>query len=88
LVENIAGHLKDAQEFIQKRAVHNFTQADPEYGRRVQAALHAHKMAQSKVSKCQIDNYHLSADNLWYLSKSLHFSPFDQKPVHTSYFPV
>jgi len=39
LVQNIAGHLKDAQEFIQKRAVANFAQADPEYGRRIQDLL-------------------------------------------------
>lgn len=42
-VENIAGHLKDAQEFIQKRAVHNFGLADPEYGRMLQEALDRHK---------------------------------------------
>eukprot|EP00918_Siedleckia_nematoides_P108298 GHVU01236354.1.p1 GENE.GHVU01236354.1~~GHVU01236354.1.p1 ORF type:complete len:505 (+),score=74.07 GHVU01236354.1:126-1640(+) len=39
LVQNIAGHLKDAQEFIQKRAVRNFSMADPEYGRRLQEEL-------------------------------------------------
>lgn len=39
LAQNIAGHLKDAQEFLQKRAVHNFSQADPEYGARIQHYL-------------------------------------------------
>ncbi|XP_040266628.1 catalase [Bufo bufo] len=39
LVENIAGHLKDAQLFIQKRAVKNFSDVHPEYGSRVQALL-------------------------------------------------
>ena len=39
LVNNIAGHLKDAQEFIQKRAIANFAAADPEYGRRIQQAI-------------------------------------------------
>ncbi len=44
LVTNIAGHLKDAQEFIQKRAVRNFSCADPEYGRRIQELLNQHKI--------------------------------------------
>ncbi len=39
LVNNIAGHMKDAQEFIQKRAIANFAAADPEYGRRIQQAI-------------------------------------------------
>jgi len=39
LASNIAGHLKDAQAFIQKRAVNNFAQADAEYGRRIQSYL-------------------------------------------------
>jgi len=39
LVQNIAGHMKDAQEFIQKRAVHNFSQADPQMGARIQELL-------------------------------------------------
>ena len=39
LVENIAGHLKDAKEFIQVRAVKNFSQAHPDYGRRIDELL-------------------------------------------------
>ena len=39
LVENIASHLSGAQQFIQKRAVHNFTAADADYGRRIQQLL-------------------------------------------------
>jgi len=39
LVSNIAGHLKDAQVFLQIRAVKNFSQVDPEYGRRVRDKL-------------------------------------------------
>jgi len=51
LVENISGHLKDAQEFIQKRAVGNFAQADPEFGRQLREALAAYKpKAQGGVS--------------------------------------
>jgi len=47
LVENIAGHLKDAQDFIQKRAVGNFAQADREFGRRLRAALDQYKSGSS-----------------------------------------
>ncbi|KAK2169480.1 hypothetical protein LSH36_9g00000 [Paralvinella palmiformis] len=46
LVENIGHHLKDAQEFIQKRAVRNFSQADPEYGHRVEEVLDRYKKQQ------------------------------------------
>lgn len=35
LVNNIAGHLKDAKEFIRKRAIRNFSQVSPEFGRRL-----------------------------------------------------
>ena len=39
LVENIAGHLKNAAPFIQKRAVGNFKQADIEYGTKIEELL-------------------------------------------------
>jgi catalase len=39
LVDNIAGHLKDAAGFIRQRAVKVFTQVDPDFGRRMQKAL-------------------------------------------------
>ncbi len=39
LVDNIAGHLIKAQKLIQDRAVLNFSQVDPELGRRVKEAL-------------------------------------------------
>ncbi|XP_046442738.1 catalase-like [Daphnia pulex] len=42
LVQNIAGHLKSAQSFIQDRAVKNFTQAHADFGRRLRAALDKH----------------------------------------------
>jgi catalase len=42
-VENIAAHLKNAQEFLQKRAVENFGKADPEYGSMLQEALNRYK---------------------------------------------
>jgi len=36
LAQNIAGHLKNAKPFIQKRAIANFAKADPEYGRKIE----------------------------------------------------
>ncbi|XP_005090060.1 catalase isoform X1 [Aplysia californica] len=50
LVDNITGHLKDAQEFIQKRAVNNFAQADPEFGRRLREGLAKYKSASAGMS--------------------------------------
>merc|ERR1711894_100076 len=43
LIENMAGHLQGAQDFLQARAVKNFGQCDPEYGRRLQEALDKYK---------------------------------------------
>nr|ABI64115.1 catalase [Azumapecten farreri]QFR39791.1 catalase [Azumapecten farreri] len=43
LVENIAGHLKNAQEFIQRRTVHNFTQVHPDFGGGIQKLLNSYK---------------------------------------------
>nr|ADW08700.1 catalase [Pinctada fucata] len=39
LIENIAGHLVNASEFIQKRTVSNFSQVDPEYGGGIQKLM-------------------------------------------------
>jgi len=39
LVDNIASHLCGAQEFLQERAIANFSQADPEYGRRIKELI-------------------------------------------------
>jgi len=39
LVKNIAGHLKDAKDFIQKRAISNFSKVDPEYGSRIEQEI-------------------------------------------------
>jgi catalase len=36
LAQNIAGNLKNAKPFIQKRAIANFAKADPEYGRKIE----------------------------------------------------
>jgi len=42
LCENIANHLKDAQLFIQKKAVKNFMDVHPDYGAGIQAHLDRH----------------------------------------------
>jgi len=39
LIRNIAGHIQGANETLQKRAVQNFSQADPDFGRRLQEEL-------------------------------------------------
>nr|URH29257.1 catalase [Riptortus pedestris]BAN20321.1 catalase [Riptortus pedestris] len=39
LIENIAGNLKDAADFIQDRAVKNFSRVDSEFGKRIQESL-------------------------------------------------
>jgi len=43
LVENIAGHLKNAQEFLQERAIAMFSKVDPEYGNGIRKALQKYK---------------------------------------------
>lgn len=48
LCQNIAGHLKDAQLFIQKKAVKNFSDVHPDYGARIQALLDKHNATKSK----------------------------------------
>ncbi|XP_059874667.1 catalase isoform X2 [Delphinus delphis] len=48
LCENIAGHLKDAQLFIQKKAVKNFSDVHPDYGARIQALLDKYNVEKPK----------------------------------------
>jgi len=50
LVENIAGHLKDAKDFIRERTVKMFAQVDPEFGKRLQKQLDIELSATSKVN--------------------------------------
>jgi len=54
LIDNISGHLIDAEEFIQQRAVNNFTKCDPEYGRRLQEALNNLRATRSAASKSNL----------------------------------
>ncbi|XP_069821270.1 catalase-like [Dendropsophus ebraccatus] len=48
LCENIARNLKDAQIFIQERAVKNFQDVDPDYGARIQTLLDKYNKACGK----------------------------------------
>ncbi|KAK3577469.1 hypothetical protein CHS0354_032321 [Potamilus streckersoni] len=48
LCENIAGHAKDAQEFIQNRVINQWTQVDPECGQTIQKLLLKYKAEEQK----------------------------------------
>lgn len=48
LVENLAGHMKDAQPFLQDRAVGNFTKVHKDLGMQLRKALEAHKTKAQK----------------------------------------
>lgn len=50
LIENIAGHLKDAQDFIQQRAVSNFSQVDADFGSRLRKSLDAFKKPEVNIN--------------------------------------
>jgi catalase len=50
LVDNIAGNLIQAQEFIQDRAIQNFSACDPEYGRLIRKKIQALKLQPSSSS--------------------------------------
>jgi len=47
LTDNIAGNLVNAQEFIQLRAIANFSAADADYGRSIQRKIDALKKAKA-----------------------------------------
>ncbi|XP_065192045.1 catalase-like [Sycon ciliatum] len=51
LVENIAGHMKDAKPFIQQRAVRNFAMADPDYGARISRLLAKYQSSSRQQSQ-------------------------------------
>jgi catalase len=50
LIENMSGHLIDAADFLQDRAVTNFGKCDADYGRRLREALNTLKV-QKNVSR-------------------------------------
>ena len=39
LVDNIANHVKNAADFIQERAINNFSKVHPDFGTKLRAAL-------------------------------------------------
>jgi len=49
LVSNIAGHLKDAREFLQQRAVAQFGKVHPDFGRMLAEELKKHAASRSKL---------------------------------------
>ena len=52
-MRNIAGHLKDASDFIQRRAVRNFSQVDRDYGGRIAKLLERYHVREVVASvKC------------------------------------
>jgi len=54
LAANIAGHLKNAQEFIQQRAIKQFSQAHPEYGRMIRQELEAQKSSALRFASANL----------------------------------
>ncbi|KAG7473836.1 hypothetical protein MATL_G00100210 [Megalops atlanticus] len=53
LCQNLAGHLKGAQLFIQKRMVQNLMAVHPDYGNRVQALLNKYN-AEAKTNVVRV----------------------------------
>nr|QOD42443.1 catalase 2 [Brachionus plicatilis] len=51
LIENVSGHLINAAEFIQERAVTNFGKCHPDYGRRLKEALDLLKNKEASAIK-------------------------------------
>lgn len=49
LIDNIAGHLVNAAEFLQQRQIGNFSRCDEEYGRRLKEAIDKLKNQNSNV---------------------------------------
>jgi len=57
LAENIAGHLKHAQQFLQDRAVKNFSQVNPEFGRMIREGLNKNGKGSSSHYQSQSNQY-------------------------------
>ncbi|XP_018112368.1 catalase, gene 1 L homeolog isoform X1 [Xenopus laevis] len=60
LCENLAGHLKECQLFIQKRAVKNFSDVHLDYGSRIQALLDKHNAKCTKKECARPNTQHSS----------------------------
>jgi catalase len=56
LVDNMAGHLKDAANFLQERAVTNFSKCHPDYGTALKAALDKYKKESNVSFFCNSSN--------------------------------
>ena len=56
LTDNIAGHLVNAQEFLQTRAIANFAAADKNYGRLIKEKIEVLKNKQSSDESYQTAN--------------------------------
>lgn len=54
LIENMSGHLINAADFLQVRAVNNFTKCDADYGRRLQQALNELKAKKLSLKKSNL----------------------------------
>merc|ERR1719225_1655396 len=51
LVDNIASHIINAQEFLQERAIKQFGSADAEYGRTLRERIQHYKKAKNGVKE-------------------------------------
>lgn len=54
LIENMSGHLCNAADFIQDRAVNNYSKCDTDFGRRLRQALNEHKTAKLNLKKSNL----------------------------------
>lgn len=54
LIENMSGHLINAADFLQERAVKNFGKCDADYGRRLQQALNELKAKKLNLKKSNL----------------------------------
>lgn len=63
MVENIAGHLKNAQSVIQHRTVSNFAKVDEQFGMMLNEALraygHTHGFVSGVVNKIGVTDHHM-----------------------------
>jgi catalase len=50
LVDNIAMSLKQASEFLQERAIQNFSKVDAEFGKSIKAKIHARGQARQHAA--------------------------------------
>ena len=57
LADNIAGHLRNAQPFIQDRAVKNFSQVNPEFGRLIREGLNKNGKSSGSHYQTQGNQY-------------------------------